>query len=137
MTNTRPVYKKSVATDRFVEIGIVDECGYIDLTVLNYRVVDKPSSYYPEFYTDVETERVITGQKTIRNAEGEEIGKKTVSVGRYVSSVDKKAFIPKNIPQQTISLVGSVLLKPEEYYVTGYVTDDGRAVYYDQFIESK
>jgi len=137
MTNKLPVYKKVQKTDKFIQVGQVDEYGYLEFDVPTYESIGNgmPKTFYPEFYTDYETERVITGRETIRNAEGVEIGEKTVSVGRYIASIDKKVFTPKNMPTQLVSLSGSTFLEPKDYYVTGYVDKDGMAVYYDQFIE--
>ena len=99
----------NLGTNNYISVGQVDKYGFIEFLessslVNNYELVGnrKPSIFYPEFYTD------------------------------YISSIDKKEFTPKNIPTQLVSLVGSVLLEPKDYYVTGYVTNDGIAVYYDQ-----
>lgn len=138
MTTERFVYKKNVSTNKFIKVGVVDKCGFVDFYDTDKEIyLNSLGLYYPEFYTDYEIEREITGQKTIRNVEGEVVGKQTISVGKYISSINKKAFVPKNLPQQVVARISSIFLKPEEYYVTGYVTEGGRVYYYDQFVKEK
>ena len=134
--NERLVYKKNVSTNKFVKVGVVDNCGFIDFYDTDKKVdLSSLSFYHPEFYIDVEIPKVTMKEVPRLNDLGERVGSKYESVGTYISSIDRRVFTPKNLPQQTISLVGSVLLKPEEYYVTGYVTKEGKVYYYDQYLE--
>lgn len=120
MTKLNPIYKKDVVTNFYVQVGTVDECGFIDFDIYVSKEVKEPNLYYPEFYVEYEVKETVPETDYT-----------------YTISIKKKSFIPKNLPQQLISLVDSTFLKPEEYYVTGYVTKEGKAVYYDQFMNKK
>lgn len=135
-----PVYKKNVVTNKYIQVGTVDDYGFIELYESLKRSPDGaignciPQTFYSEFYTDYETKRVVQGGRERKNDKGEVIGIKTISIGSYISSIDKKVFIPKNLPTQLISLKESTFLESKDYYVTGYVDNDGMAVYYDQYL---
>jgi len=139
MNNPQPVYKKVQKTDKFIQVGQVDEYGFLEFNVPTYESIGNGMAqlFYPEFYIDYETTRVIKGGRERKNDKGEVIGMETICIGTYIASIDKKVFTPKNIPTQLVSLSGSTFLEPKDYLVTGYVDKDGMAVYYDQFIESK
>lgn len=129
MTKLNRVYKKDVVTEFYVQVGTVNECGYIQFNNPVSKEIKEPNTYYPEFYIELEETKEVKQMSYID-------GKLAVikQLGNYITSTYKKVFIPKNLPQQLISLVGSTLLNPEEYYVTGYVTKEGKAIYYDQFM---
>jgi hypothetical protein len=129
MTDTKKCYKKSVNTQKYIEIGTVDDYGFIDFGTYITKLITHPSHYYPEFYIDVEDTKEI---RQVSYKDGKLVGTKLI--GNYITSVYKKAFTPKNPPQQIVTLKGSMELKPEEYYVTGYLTKDGVAVYYHQYL---
>ena len=129
---TQPVYKKIQKTDKFIQVGQVDDYGFLEFDVPTYESIGNCMAqlFYPEFYTDFETTRIVRSERQKLNDK-----KELVSVGTYIASIDKKVFTPKNMPTQLVSLSGSTFLEPKDYLVTGYVDKDGIAVYYDQFIE--
>jgi hypothetical protein len=130
-----PVYKKVQKTDKFIQVGQVDEYGFLEFDVPTYESIGNvmPQLFYPEFYTDIETNRVMIKETPRLNDQGEIVGTKR-EFGTYISSIDKEVFTPKNMPTQLVSLSGSTFLEPKDYYVTGYVDRDGMAVYYDQYL---
>ena len=136
MTNSKPVYKKVQKTDKFIQVGQVDEYGYLEFNVPTYESIGNtmPQTFYPEFYTNYETTRMVKAEFPRFNDKGEKCGTYMKDVSSYVSSIDKKVFTPKNIPTQLVSLSGSTFLEAKNYYVTGYVDKDGMAVYYDQYL---
>ena len=134
------VYKKSVGINKYIQVGTINNYGFIEFLepsplLKNYEPVGnrKPQIFYPEFYVDFETNRVMMREIPKVNDQGEQVGTRHIPAGTFISSIDKKVFIPKNISTQLVSLVGSTFLEPKQYYVTGYVTNDGIAVYYDQY----
>ena len=119
---TKYIYKKSVTTQNYTQVGEVVSVGIIDFNTPVDKNIILPDYYYPEFYYDSEVTKSLYNQ----NYDLEDI---------YVVSIGKESFIPKNLPQQIVTLKGHLRLKPNEYYVTGYVTDEGKVIYYDQFIK--
>lgn len=107
-----PVYKKNVVTNKYIQVGTVDDYGFIEFNVPLYESIGNviPQTFYPEFYTDYETTRIVKGGRERKNDKGEVIGMETISIGSYISSIDKKVFTPKNLPTQLVSLSGSTFL---------------------------
>ena len=120
---TKYIYKKSVTTQNYTQVGEVVSLGIIDFDIPVDRNIILPDYYYPEFYYNSEV------TKSLYSLQDYDLG------DTYVMSIGKESFIPKNLPQQIITLKNHLHLKPSDYYVTGYVTDDGVAIYYDQFIK--
>lgn len=119
----RPVYKKNVLTNKYIQVGMVTNFGLMDFDIPQDKRISTPSYYYPEFYMDVE--RTVDVCKEVPKEDSTK-GIRTLTT--IVTGNCKKEFIPKSIHQQIVTLT------PSEYYVTGYVTISGVAVYYDQFI---
>lgn len=144
-----PVYKKLHKVDKFIQVGQVDEYNHLEFDVPTYESIGfkstlgdnnnkMPQIFYPKFYTEFETNKtlikdVIKGDDRLR----EWFKTKHIPAGTHVSFTEKKVFIPKNLPNQLVSLKGCRFLELKDYYVTGYVDKDGIAIYYDQYLESK
>jgi len=129
--NERLVYKKNVSTNQFIKVGVVDNCGFVEFYDTDKKIdLHNLGIYYSNFFMEIADTKEI---KQISYKDGEIVG--TKMIGNYITTTYKREFIPRNLPQQVVTQIGSLFLKPEEYYVTGYVTKDGMAVYYDQFIE--
>lgn len=135
--NERFVYKKNISTNKFVKVGVVDNYGFVEFYDNDKKVdVNSLGLYYPEFYVELANTKEI---RQVTYKDGEIVGSKFLE--NCITTTYKKEFTPKNLPQQTISLVDSIFLprqslasrKPEEYYVTGYVAKEGRVYYYDQY----
>ena len=116
---TKYIYKKSVTTQDYTQVGEVVSLGIIAFDIPVDRNIILPDYYYPEFYYNSEVTKSLYTQDS----------------DFYIMSIGKESFIPKNLPQQIITLKNHLHLKPSEYYVTGYITDDGKAIYYDQFLK--
>ena len=118
---TKYIYKKSVTTQNYTQVGEVVSVGIIDFDIPVDRNIILPDYYYPEFYYNSEVTKSLYTQDY-------DLG------DTYVVSIGKESFIPKNLPQQIVTLKNHLYLKPSDYYVTGYVTDEGKVIYYDQFL---
>ena len=116
------IYKKSVTTQDYTQVGEVVSVGIIDFDIPVDRNIILPDYYCPEFYYNSEVTKSLYTQDY-------DLG------DTYVVSIGKESFIPKNLPQQIVTLKNHLHLKPNEYYVTGYVTDEGKAIYYDQYLK--
>ena len=116
---TKYIYKKSVTTQNYTQVGEVVSLGIIDFDIPVDRNIILPDYYYPEFYYNSEVTKSLYTQDS----------------DFYVMSIGKESFITKNLPQQIVTIKNHLYLKPSDYYVTGYVTDEGKVIYYDQFIK--
>lgn len=113
-----PVYKKKLTTEYRVEkqvyiyVGQVDDYGFIEFNPPNKEILATyPTSYDPRFYVDYK----------FKSTNGE----------MYDDYVD---ISPRNAPIQMLNFKDTLFSGlPSNYPVTGYVTNDGIAVYYDQF----
>jgi len=134
---TKPVYKKVQNTEKFIQVGQVDEYGYLEFDVPTYESIGNvmPQLFYPEFYIEQEDIREVTRWKDILDDEGNVVKREYEPPQTVISGYYKKVFTPKNMPTQLVSLSGSTFLEPNDYLVTGYVDKNGIAVYYDQYIE--
>lgn len=115
---TRYVYKESVDSKRFIKVGELIK-GNLVFSSYSKKEVEHPSSYYSDYYIDKEITQDLFSH----------IDYSLVSTA--VIEIKKVPFTPKNRPNQIIKSVDGHYIAD---YVTGYITEDGEVVYYDQYL---
>jgi len=106
MTNKIPVYKKMHNMKEYVKVGQVDEYGQVEFDEPAEKTLGNciPHDFDPKFYIEIDEK------------------------DKFV----KLEFAPKNSITQMVNFRNT--LRTSNYPVTGYITDDGIAVYYNQYM---
>lgn len=122
----KPIYKRRIGTHKYIQVGVVNAYGLMDFDTPNDREVFTPNRYYPEFYIDVKVTKDLYSHS----------GGITRSIATVELGLEKKPYNPQNVPQE-VKIPVPCDKNPNDYNVTGYVTDKGTVVYYDQYDDKR